>query len=284
MISIVTTLLLLISISGFLSIGLYFIVPPQPTTFSTVEIFQAPYTVYIGEVNGGPYGNIKIKSTSTHNSHDNVIIYLVKHMSVNSTNITITQTLSQGPGITTDYFYTGSQYYVDITNIAGPSGSGFTVNVLRYTEEYTETVCTTNVTLNSSSSPFNHTFKCVFNKPGYYDVRYIVDEEINGEENAILTDVKLDTAQHNNIMTCNITTNDNTCILSLNHDNYHVIGDILHDNDITIEYKLHGRLEYYAVPGTFLIIPILVLLISIVISIYCIRKHKYKSVGNTLNI
>ena len=275
MISVVTTLLCLISISGFLSIGLYFIVPPQPTTFSTVEIFQAPYTVYIGEVNGGPYGNIKIKSTSTHNSYDNVIIYLVKHMSVNSTNITITQTLSQGPGITTDYFYTGSQYYVDIANITGPSGSGFTVNVLRYTEEYTETVCTTHVTLNSSSSPFNHTFKCVFNKPGYYDVRYIVDEEINGEENAILTNIKLDTAQHNNIMTCNITTNDNTCILLLNHDNYHVIGDILHDHDITIEYELHGRVEYYTVPSIFLIIPILVLLISILISIYCIRKYKY---------
>lgn len=44
-ISIVTHLLFLISISSFLSIGLYFIVPPQPTTFSTVEIFQAPYTV-----------------------------------------------------------------------------------------------------------------------------------------------------------------------------------------------------------------------------------------------
>ena len=53
-------------------------------------------------------------------------------------------------------------------------------------------------------------------------------------------------------MTCNITTNDNTCILSLNHDNYHVIGDILHDHDITIEYELYGRLEYYTVPSIFL--------------------------------
>ena len=39
---------------------------------------------------------------------------------------------------------------------------------------------------------------------------------------------------------------------SLNHDNYHVIGGILHDHDITIEYELHGRLEYYAVPSIFL--------------------------------
>ena len=68
---------------------------------------------------------------------------------------------------------------------------------------------------------------------------------------------------------------------SLNHDNYHVIGGILHDHDITIEYELHGRLEYYTVPGTFLSIPILVLLIFILISIYCIRQYKYRSVGKT---
>ena len=232
--------------------------------------------MYIGEINGGPYGSIKIRSTLTQNSNDNVIVYLVKHMATSSTNTSIIQAISEGPGITTDYYYTGSQYYVDITDIEGHSGSGFVVDVVRFAEENIETVCTTRVTLNSSSSPVNHTFKCMFDKPGYYSVRYIVDGEIDGEGSAVLTKVKLDTVKHNDAKMCNITDNDNTCTLSLNHDRYHVIADILHDGYITIEYELSGRLEYYTVPSVFLIFPVLVLLISISTRtcIYCIRKYR----------
>ena len=231
----------------------------------------AYYGIQSGEINGITHGEIQAEADGRLQSVATIV--LSENVETVSRKEDITPSLSSGPDINDVYVHNNFTYMASIT---GESTGSFIVDITRKDKREGSTYHQyyQNITIeNSSTVLINYSS----DESGYYSVRYIVSNELNGQKAGFLSYNTISLEQLNNSKKCTLQSSTSECHISIefqssNFQKYYVLIFVrTTETNGVITTSVGRHLEFNSIMVAFFFF-FTILIIACFIPIACVQK------------
>ena len=248
----------------------------KPINFSATAS-DTGETVLIGTTNLGLWFKAVTVSTDDDLGYDQVEIWLAEE------EVTVTKTSHESESVTNSagfvnlYTYQNSNFRFEFYNVTGPPGYSVTLNIYE-SNSVTNQVCTR--TFGDIDVEYL-VYSCAINQTGYYNIQYVVSNNVSGTVKEELEIVKLNYTFYNSIsVSCILDNSNRTCTLLdptpklTLHGKQYIVVFIPSWLAPTFQILPKGRVELYSAGAILFFLVSLVFFTTLPVCCYCYCKIK----------